>query len=127
MPTFPCRACGAPFTIDEPVPRDAECPQCHADVRACVNCRHYDPAYHNACRETAADPVDDRRRRNFCEYFSPNRAPFVAPPGAAADAARAKLDALFGGGAKPASPGGTASARENLEKLFEKKRPAGDG
>jgi len=121
MATFPCRACGAPLTIDEPLPRDAECPACGHDVRCCLNCRHYDPRLHNACRETEADPVDDPHRRNFCEYMSPNREPWTAAATGRADAARAKLDQLFGGGPKPAA---SANARDALERLFRKDPPA---
>ena len=58
-----------------------------------------------ACRETMADPVTDKDRRNFCEYFSlggggvTSRGP--ADQAQRAADARAKLDALFkkpGGG-----------------------------
>jgi hypothetical protein len=84
-------------TIDEPVSREAECDACGGDLRSCINCRHYDTAYHNSCRETEADVVVDKHRRNFCEFFSFTTAPHVAGAQAskrAADA-RAKLDALF--------------------------------
>jgi hypothetical protein len=89
-------------TLGEPIPRDAECAGCGRDLRACVQCRHYDLAYHNACRETMAEPVADKQRRNFCEYFSFSLAPF----GAAAESDRA------------------AEARRKLESLFRK--PAAD-
>ncbi len=52
-----CRHCGTPVTLSEPLPRDAECSGCGKDLRACVQCRHYDTAYNNSCRETMADPV----------------------------------------------------------------------
>lgn len=119
-----CRNCGTPFSIAPPVPRDAECAGCGADLRSCVNCRHYDPRLHNSCRETEADPVEDRRRRNFCEYFDPSREPWAPGTGDAARDARARLDGLFGG--KPGPPTPTGSARERLEGLF-KKKPPGQG
>lgn len=92
-----CHACGAPVTVDEPVSRDAECSACRTDLRSCINCRHYDPAYHNQCRETEAEIVVDKQRRNFCEYFSYSREPFAsgAVQAKRASDARAKLDALF--------------------------------
>lgn len=128
MSAFPCHHCGAALDIGDPIPRDAECPQCMGDVRCCLNCRHHDPSFHNQCRESEADTVEDRHRRNFCEFFTPSPAPFVAGGKAAGGgreaAARAKLDALFGG--KPAAPDATTSAREKLEALFKKKPPAGD-
>src|SRR5947207_8445605 len=97
MPSLQCHFCGAPVTVGEPIPRDSECESCRRDLRCCVNCRHYDTRYNNACTEPMADPVADKDRRNFCEYFYFNREPFaagVASP-ARADAARAKLDDLF--------------------------------
>ena len=123
MPTLHCQHCGEPVRCDEPIPRDAECPQCGHDLRACRNCRHFDPAYNNSCRETEAELVEDKARRNFCEFFYFNRAPFTARPAAAnADQARAKLEALFGGGA--AKPDATRTAREKLDALFDSKPAA---
>lgn len=100
MPTFPCQSCGAPITLAPPIPRDAECGACRHDVRSCRNCRHFDLRYNNACKETEAEPVADKERRNFCEYFELNHAPFAGATGPTAsrtraDAARARLEALF--------------------------------
>ena len=97
MPAFVCHLCGAPLDVHEPVPRDAECPSCRGDVRCCRNCRHYDERYNNSCTETQADPVPEKTRRNFCEYFYFSREPFA---GAARSSkreadARAKLESLF--------------------------------
>jgi hypothetical protein len=109
MAELQCHGCGAAVTVGSPIPRDAECESCGRDLRCCTNCRHYDPAYHNACRETMAEPVEDKQRRNFCEYFSFNPEPFRGA-GRARDRsadARARLDDLF---RKPApeedAPGG---------------------
>lgn len=100
MPAFQCQSCGAPVTLAAPIPRDAECDACRHDLRSCRNCRHFDTRYNNACKETEAEPVADKERRNFCEFFEPNPAPFAggagpAPPRTRADDARARLDALF--------------------------------
>ena len=115
-----CQFCGAPVTIGEPIPRDSECESCRHDLRCCRNCRHYDTRYNNSCRETMADPVEDKERRNFCEYFAFNPAPFVAATaqGKRADAARAGLDALFKGG--PPARDRQAEARAKLDSLFKK-------
>ena len=117
MPELQCHFCGAPVTIGEPIPRDGECESCGHDLRCCRNCRHWDPRYNNECTETMADAVEDKTRRNFCEYFYFNRAPFVAAAGggkAREAEARAKLAGLFGGGSSPEQQ----SAREKLGKLF---------
>ena len=127
MPAFQCHACGAAVSREAPIPRDAECENCGADLRACVNCRHYDTRYNNACKETEADPVADKQRRNFCEFFEFSREPFgrTAKDASREAAARAKLEALFGGGGKAGGqkPPGTdpaAEARRRLEGLFGK-------
>ena len=121
MPTV-CRACGSPLDTPTPVPRDAECPNCRHDLRACSNCRHYDPRMHHACQETEAEPVEDKQRRNFCEYFELSEAPWKAAATDRASDARAKLDQLFGGTPKPSS---SADARAKLEGLFKKRPPEG--
>jgi len=119
---FPCRHCGSEAPYDEPVRRDAECAGCGRDLRSCVQCRHYDPAFANSCRETEAEPVVDEERRNFCGFYSPNRQPFR--PGQDAPErqaeARARLAGLFGG-AK--TPDRAAHARAALESLFRKPDP----
>jgi hypothetical protein len=113
-----CRHCGTPITIGDPIPRDAECGQCGKDVRACVQCRHFDPALNNSCRETMADPVVDKARRNFCEYFALSTAPWQgAASSRRQDDARAKLEGLFGG---PSRPSASDDARKRLEDLFKK-------
>jgi len=96
MPERVCHACGAAGVPADPVPRDATCERCGADLRCCRNCRHWDARYNNECRETQADPVTDKARRNFCEYFEWSPAPFGgAPAKDRAAEARAKLEALF--------------------------------
>ena len=125
MAQLQCQHCGAPITVSEPIGREATCDSCGRDLRACMQCRHYDTSYNNACTEPMADPVVDKDRRNFCEYFYFNRAPFAGAKAGrdrAADA-RAKLEGLF----KPregTAPDRAADARAKLEKLFEKKPPA---
>lgn len=118
MPSLPCHACGAPVEVSEPIPRDAECDSCGHDLRCCTNCHHYDVRYNNACRETQADPVEDKERRNFCEFFAFSRAPFQAAATSTREAeARARLASMFGStGTAPGGAGG--DARKNLESLF---------
>lgn len=45
------------------------CPSCHAYVRCCRNCRHYDPGMGNKCRSVTTEPVYDRERANHCDEF----------------------------------------------------------
>ncbi len=96
MPARVCHACGSTGVPDDPVPREATCERCGADLRSCRNCRHWDPRYNNECTETMAEPVPDKQRRNFCEYFYYSPAPFTGAKGPdRAVEARAKLEALF--------------------------------
>jgi hypothetical protein len=133
MPQLQCHHCGAPVRFDETLPRDAECAACGGDLRCCLNCRHYDVNFNNACRETEAEPVVDKQRRNFCEFFSYSPAPFEKRGRGREAEARAKLSGLFrspapSGGQTPASgppPGGAkedgptpAGAKEKLDELL---------
>jgi hypothetical protein len=116
---YQCQHCGAAVTLSEPIPRESSCESCRHDYHACRQCRHYDPSRHNQCRETEADMVEDKLRRNFCEFFAFNPVPYRAGAGAGREAdARAKLAGLFGG-APPAER--TKDARAKLEGLFKKK------
>jgi hypothetical protein len=112
-----CHQCGAAVSVDEPLARDAECGSCGGDLRCCMNCRHYDTHFNNSCRETEADPVVDKNRRNFCEFFSFTREPFVKAGSGREVEARKKLERLFGG-ASPSGAGKSEEARKRLESLF---------
>ena len=123
-----CQYCGTTVTLDEPIPRESSCEKCLRDLHSCRQCRHYDPALNNSCRETEAERVEDKERRNFCEFFDLNPAPFRgAPPDTSCEAqARARLEGLFGkaGGPEPGSAERASDARARLEGLFKKKPDA---
>jgi hypothetical protein len=134
-----CWKCGSPLRIPLPIGRRDDCPSCHADLHVCRQCAFYDAHAAKSCREPMADETSDKERGNFCDYF---RASAQAPSRATseADAAKAKLDALFSGkpGGGRSAPGKTplereaagqpakaqdeaAAARAKLEQLFGKK------
>lgn len=54
--------------------RSEECPSCRSDVRVCLNCDFYDKSAYNDCRESNAERVVEKNRRNFCDYFRPRSA-----------------------------------------------------
>ncbi len=119
---YQCQFCGTAVTLDEPIPRESSCEKCLRDLKCCRQCRHYDPSLNNSCRETEAELVEDKERRNFCEFFAFNPAPFRA---ASVDKsrealARAKLEGLFKGGASNPSADRVADARAKLDALFKK-------
>lgn len=94
-----CFACGAAFDPDLEIFRTTTCPSCGKDVHVCLNCRFYDRSVHMECRESIAEPVAQKDRSNFCEYFKVRE--IGRGPGLAADerAERAHEEAerLFGG------------------------------
>jgi hypothetical protein len=120
-----CHQCGAVVRVDEPLARDAGCESCGGDLRCCLNCRHYDTHFNNSCRENQADPVVDKNRRNFCEFFSYTREPFVKSGSGREAEARKKLEGLFGG-TPGASAGGSEAAKKKLESLFRQADPKAD-
>ena len=122
--TLVCWKCGTPI-IDQPLPvaRVAECPACRADLHVCRMCGFYDTRVATGCRETVADPVQDKERANFCAYFAVKPDAYRGRDAEASPAARAQLDALFGGEAiedndKTGSRSEADIAREQLEQLF---------
>ena len=122
-----CHACKRSHSFSDIVPFRADCEGCAADLHVCLNCRFYDRYADNECREDAADPVSVKDRRNLCEYFKPKTADAADVDAAAA--AKARLNALFGG--PPAAPSSASSssnaplsaadeAKRKLEALFKK-------
>ena len=132
MPVIRCHACNTAASIPEPVPRDAECASCGADLRCCRNCRHYDVAYNNQCRETEADPVPDKDRRNFCEYFSARAEGARGASSGGGGPGGTTGGSKSGGPTRPAPVDRAAEARKALERLFgggstkAKAKPADD-
>ena len=68
-----CHACGNEQIFDVKVGvkvgRRDSCPHCGADLHVCKNCRLWDPAIHNQCREPEAAFIRDREEANFCAHF----------------------------------------------------------
>lgn len=120
MDELHCWRCGASLKdLTPPIERRDECPACRAQLYVCKFCEFFDPKVAKQCREPVADEVKEKERANFCGYFNPNPNAYVPADGAAANKAKADLDALFGGDGKTSSA--TSSARGKLEDLFGKK------
>lgn len=51
--------------------RETRCPGCNKPTRVCRNCRHFAPGRPNDCVEPLAEPVLEKQRANFCEFFEP--------------------------------------------------------
>lgn len=120
---YVCWNCGAPLDeLSLPLTRLDACPHCRAELHVCRMCLHFEPRWRQGCREERAEDVSERERANFCDYFSPRAGAFQARSAAAADSARAELEALFGDAPRPAT-GEAAEAeqsRKALDDLFKK-------
>ncbi|OGP17165.1 MAG: hypothetical protein A2054_00160 [Deltaproteobacteria bacterium GWA2_55_10] len=49
--------------------RGEGCPSCGSDLKVCLNCRFFDKAAYNECRESSAERVVNKDKANFCEFF----------------------------------------------------------
>lgn len=96
--TLICWNCGEALEqVLLPVSRHEYCPKCAEAVHCCRMCVHYSVDAADQCREDRAEPPADKTTANFCDYFSPRLGSGAAASGDRQDAARARLDALFGG------------------------------
>ena len=114
MPTS-CHACGAVLRLDGPVGRRTTCPECDADLHACINCRFYDEASAHECREPHADHILDKQQSNACELFQLGDG--ASRRRKSSRTARNQLAALFGEAPAPRDE----DPRDALEALFKKK------
>lgn len=87
-----CWSCGTRLLAVD-YQRESECPACRKQTHVCRNCRFYEPGRPADCREPIAEPVNDKQRANFCDYFEPGSD--VHKPGADNDALRSAADDLF--------------------------------
>ncbi len=88
-----CFSCGTINEVSERVGRRDECEKCFTDLHVCKNCRFYDPAAYNECKETSADVVREKEEANFCDYFEPGSGSHQKDE---RDTLLAQAEALFG-------------------------------
>ena len=65
-----CWSCGAKLLAND-YQRESECPQCRKQTHVCRNCRFYEPGRPHDCQEPIAEPVGNKLRANFCDYYVP--------------------------------------------------------
>lgn len=87
-----CWSCGGRLVAVD-YQREGECPHCRKQTHVCRNCRFYEPGRPNDCQEPIAEPVRDKQRANFCDYFDPS--PDSHEPGEDPAKLRAAADDLF--------------------------------
>ncbi|HVO21861.1 MAG TPA: hypothetical protein VMU15_21600 [Anaeromyxobacter sp.] len=114
MPTS-CFRCGAVVRFDGPVGRRTTCPECDADLHACIDCRFYDESSAHECREPHAEHYVDKESANACDLFQLGDG--ASRRRGSSRTAKDQLRALFGDAPAPAE----ADPRDALEALFKKK------
>ena len=71
--SFNCYKCNTTIVADNidsyKVGFRDECNRCKNDLHCCKNCKFFDPSAYNECRESQAERVVDKEKRNLCEYF----------------------------------------------------------
>lgn len=111
--TYQCWKCGSELdNLIMPLSRRQECGLCNADLHVCNMCVDYNPTISGQCNEDRAEDVSDKERANFCDYFKPVNQAFRHDHTDKQQAAKAKLEALFGD-AKEETPEYSFSQNQN--------------
>lgn len=122
MANLVCWRCGASLKdLQQPITRLLQCAACNADLHVCRLCRYYNPRLHQKCDHDMAEPAREVDIANFCDYFTPRPDAYSAAGQAKADAARAQLEALFGGDDKTSASDteAQASLKDKFDSLFK--------
>lgn len=95
-----CHRCGREVRLLAELQRTDSCPYCRSDLKCCLNCRFFDPAANNQCREPQAEWCPEKEKANFCEYFEFRATSALGLPGLGGaqserDRARTAFDGLF--------------------------------
>jgi hypothetical protein len=95
-----CWKCGREYKLPGTPGRSESC-ECGADLKVCLNCASYDLRVAHQCKDRRAEPVEDKRMANYCEWFEFIRREFVPPKKdsyemSSEDKARDALKKLFG-------------------------------
>lgn len=65
-----CGKCGAQLDVMfNQVGRADTCPECEAELHACIHCRHYDESVAKQCKEPFAEVPQDKDSANFCDLL----------------------------------------------------------
>jgi len=95
-----CHRCGGEVKLSSALQRTDQCSHCYSDLKCCLNCRFFDPAVNNQCREPQAEWCPEKEKANFCEFFdfletSPLGRPGMGGAQSEKDRARSAFDSLF--------------------------------
>lgn len=87
-----CTFCGKEISEMKIHIRD-ECPACGRDLHICLNCEFYDRNAYRQCRESIREPVPDKEKANYCDFFRSTKSGFGS--GGTENDAFKKLNDLF--------------------------------
>ena len=63
-----CAFCNKEINVTKVHIRD-ECPACGHDLHICLHCEFYDANAYRQCRESIREPVQNKERANYCDFF----------------------------------------------------------
>ena len=119
MADLVCWRCGASLKdIPKPFVRLAQCKTCAADLHVCRLCKFYNPKFFEKCDHELAEAAREVDVANFCQYFQPKADAYNPQERSRADAAMAKLNALFGESID--DNGKEVVAKDKFNDLFKK-------
>jgi len=61
--------------LSEQISFRSTCENCEIDLHVCVNCKNYSIGKPNDCFVPNTEYVSDREKNNYCEDYSPLKAP----------------------------------------------------
>lgn len=92
-----CWKCGTSLKgVLLPLSRTAECRECRAELHVCRLCVNYNARLSDFCNETRAEAPRAPDQANFCDWFKPRYGAFDDKSRKEVDAARDRLNELFG-------------------------------
>lgn len=89
-----CVLCGSPLPEGK-IYRSDSCGSCGKPLKSCKNCKFYAPGKQYDCSEHISEPVFDKERENYCDYYQPNRSFGNQKGKNKADDARDAFNSLF--------------------------------
>jgi hypothetical protein len=97
MPTATVFRCGSCGTLHEVayVLEGASCSKCRSDLHCCKNCRHFDSAANNECRQPVPARIVSKTKGNSCSLFAAQLKQEQQQEAGGHRDARSAFDALF--------------------------------
>jgi len=85
-------------------------------MHCCRLCHFYNPVVTSQCDEERSEEVRDKEGANFCDWFKPRPDAHIARHDIKSDAAKARLNELFGEGQNADKK--SKATHEKLDDLF---------